>query len=319
VIVADDYARFASVEARGQSSVYEALAASISKDPGVLGLIGSLPETKRQPNLLFASVRFLGGPVEDYTEFGAWLREHWGSVRATIQSRRTQTNEPGRCAVLAPVLSLLPGPLALLEVGASAGLCLYPDRYRYTYGSHEIGDPASPVHLRCEVIGSAPVPTRLPNVVWRGGIDLNPLDPGDPEDLRWLESLVWPGQTDRLARLRAAAAIAASHPPNLVAGHLNTELPGLVARVPPEATLVVFHSAVLTYLSMTDRSRFVHQVRALPARWLSNEGPAVLANDGITPPSSPAPEGSHFLLALDGVPMAWAGAHGQTLQWLSDR
>lgn len=317
--VSDDYAHFASVEAKGQSPLYEVLAASISKDRAVLDLIGSPPEGKRQPNLLLASVRFLGGPVEDYADFARWLHDHWESVRATIHSRRTQTNEPGRCAVLLPALSLLPGPLALLEVGASAGLCLYPDRYRYTYGSHKLGDPASPVQLSCEVIGSAPLPTRVPNVVWRGGIDLNPLDPGDPEDLRWLESLVWPGQTERLARLRAVAAIAASDPPHLVAGDLNTELPGLVARVPPEATLVVFHSAVLTYLPTADRSRFVHQIRALPTRWLSTEGPAVLANDGITPPSWPAPEGAHFLLALDGVPLAWAGAHGQTLHWLVNR
>ncbi len=39
-------------------------------------------------------------------------------------SKRTQTNEPGRCAVLLPLLAALPQPLALLEVGASAGLCL---------------------------------------------------------------------------------------------------------------------------------------------------------------------------------------------------
>lgn len=102
--VSDDYARFASVEARGQSPLYEVLAASISKDPAVLDLIGSLPEAKRQPNLLLASVRFLGGPVEDYADFARWLHDHWESVRATIHSRRTQTNEPGRCAVLLPAL-----------------------------------------------------------------------------------------------------------------------------------------------------------------------------------------------------------------------
>lgn len=49
--VSDDYAHVASVEAKGQSPLYEALAASISKDPAVLDLIGSLPEARRQPNL----------------------------------------------------------------------------------------------------------------------------------------------------------------------------------------------------------------------------------------------------------------------------
>ena len=47
--------------------------------------------------------------------------------------RSTKTNEPRRCAGLLPVLAGIAGPLALLEVGASAGLCLYPDRYSYSY------------------------------------------------------------------------------------------------------------------------------------------------------------------------------------------
>ena len=39
-----------------------------------------------------------------------------------ILARRTQTNEPARCAVLLPALAQLPQPLALIEAGASAGL-----------------------------------------------------------------------------------------------------------------------------------------------------------------------------------------------------
>ena len=66
--------------------------------------------------------------------------------------------------MLLPVLAALPQPLALLEVGASAGLCLYPDRYAYRYGDHLLG-PGEPV-LDCAATGGAAGP---PYPRWCGG------------------------------------------------------------------------------------------------------------------------------------------------------
>jgi hypothetical protein len=112
----------------------------------------------------------------------ARLLDDWDAVRATVLARATQTNEVGRCATLLPVLAGLPGPLALIEVGASAGLCLYPDRcsYRYSGSRGDVAlDPAagpSPVVLECRLDGDVPLPDALPDVVWRGGVDLYPLD-----------------------------------------------------------------------------------------------------------------------------------------------
>jgi len=108
----------------------------------VLALLGTLPPAKRQPNLLFGVVRLLGGPVDSPAAFHEFVVGDWPAIAAHMRIRATQTNEAGRCALLLPVLAALPQPLALLEVGTSAGLCLYPDRYAYRYNDVMVGSGA---------------------------------------------------------------------------------------------------------------------------------------------------------------------------------
>jgi len=174
------YAEFAAREAQGESPTYERLSLAVSRDAEVLQRLDVLPPSKRQPNLLFGVVRFLGGPVEHPTEFHDYAMANWPAIEAELRMRTTQTNEAGRCAPLIPVLAALPQPLALLEVGASAGLCLYPDRFAYRYGNHLVGN-GEPV-IECTATGMTP-PDGLPEVVWRAGLDLNPLDVTDSADV----------------------------------------------------------------------------------------------------------------------------------------
>lgn len=131
--VAELYQRWAEIEVKELSPIFYDWATSIADDSEVLGLIDDLPTSKRQPNLVFAAARFCGAPVGSYSELRPSLLSRWLEVESVIRERATQTNEAGRCAVLLPVLSRLRGPLALIEVGASAGLCLYPDQYSYRY------------------------------------------------------------------------------------------------------------------------------------------------------------------------------------------
>lgn len=313
------YRNFALEQAHGGSVSYERLATSIADDRGLLDVIDDLPPIKRQPNLLFGAVRFLDGPIGDFDSFKNWTLANWGEVSALMLLRMTQTNEVARCATLLPLLAQIPGPLALLEVGASAGLCLFPDRYQYHYGNRQVGDPHSPLILNCEVTGPVPIPSQMPKVIWRGGVDLNPLDLTDADDLRWLESLIWPEQADRLARFRAAASIVLSDPPNIVKGDLNECLRDLVDTVPSEATLVIFHSAVLAYLSDVERQTFVETVGQLQGHWISNEGPRVLPQIAQRTPGRPAGTPARFLLALDGEPVAWTAPHGQSLEWFETK
>ena len=230
-------------------------------------------------------------------------------------SRTTQTNEPARCSVLLPVLARLPQPLALLEVGASAGLCLLPDRYGYDYGTQRI-EPAiarAPV-FPCKVTGEVPLPAAVPRIAWRRGIDLNPIDLRSEDGAAWLENLVWPGQQERAQRLRAAIAIARRELPTVVKGDLLTDLEPLAATAPQDATLVVFHTAVLAYVaSRIARDRFAEAVGRTKAIWISNEAPSVFPSFAERAP--PAPTAGSFLLAVDGRPLAWTGPHGQSIDW----
>jgi hypothetical protein len=311
VTIAANYAEFAAREAHGVSPAYERLSLAVSRDEDLLALLDTLPPTKRQPNLLFSVVRLLGGPVEDPAAFHDYATANWPAIEAELRTRATQTNEAGRCAVLLPVLAALPHPLALLEVGASAGLCLYPDRYAYRYGDHLVGT-GEPV-LECAATAMAP-PAGVPEVVWRAGLDLNPLDVTDPADVAWLEALIWPEHTHRRARLRAAAGVAAAEPPLLVRGDLVDDLPALAAQAPSGATLVVFHTSVLFYVPALRRKAFTQLVRELPGHWIANEGPDVLPYDALPEP----PDGGlHNVLALDGSPLAWTRGHGQAITWFA--
>ena len=168
---AENYRRFARLEARGRSPLYEQLTEAVAEDPQVLRLLAALPADKRQPNLLLGVVQYLYGTAPDYPSLRRVVVEKWTEVGSTMLARRTQTNEVGRCAILLPLLAALPQPLALLEVGASAGLCLLIDGYRYDYGGGVIGPENNPVLLRCGARGSSmPVPNGLPVEIGRAHV-----------------------------------------------------------------------------------------------------------------------------------------------------
>ena len=310
---AENYRKFAQ-EARGRSPAYEALAGSVAEDAAVLRFLDSLPWEKRQPNLLFAAACYLlDGPV-DLAALTALVSHDQAELAAVMLTRRTQTNEPARCATLLPALAQLPPPLALIEVGASAGLTLLFDRYSYDYAGHQIAgqDPQAPV-LRCAPSGPVPLPAELPVITWRAGLDLNPLDVTSDDDVRWLSSLVWPGEGDRARRLAAAVAAARRDPPVVHRGDLLTDLPALAARAPADATLVVYHSAVLAYVAPLQRRQFADIVRGLGAVWLSNEAPGVVPGLAVPPH-----QGMPFVLGRDGrAPLAITDSHGTWLQWLA--
>jgi len=319
--VRDQYLRFAD-EAAEDSPCFLEWASGVADDPEVLAWVDSLPGLKKQPNLVFAAARWHGvaapGP---YDGLRAALLADDGAIRATILERSTQTNEVGRLATLLPAFALAvpSGPVALIEVGASAGLNLFPDRWGYAWRTAEgVLELGRPPYLACEVTGPAPLPGALPQVSWRGGIDLHPLDVTDADAMAWLEVLVWPEQDGRRERLAHAVSVARAEPPRIVPGDLLDELPALVAEAEPFGTVVVFHSAVAAYLPVPDRERMHAMLRDLVAvgacHWVSNEAPGIFP---AVSAAAPAPTPRRFELAVDGRVVAHTHGHGRDLTWLT--
>lgn len=316
--VRERYARFARDEAPGRSDLYAGWAAGVAADAEVRAVLERIPPTHRQPPLVFAVTRMLGAPAAAYPAWRRFVLAHADEIVAECAARSIQTNEPLRLAPLLPVLSEIDGPIALLEIGVSGGLCLYPDRYSFRYSSQGVrcaavdpDDGPSAVVLSSEVRGAMP-PVRSPHIVWRAGIDLAPLDARAARDRDWLTGLVWPGETGRAERIAAALDVVAADPPLLVAGDALDEIDALASRAPRDATLVITTPGVLVHIPRARREALIARIRSLPARWITIDPPAL--HDAWRP-SVDADGWPGFVVAVDGDVRAAADPLGAWWEW----
>ena len=319
---ADWYAR-AAVDLAATSELQVAWAKAVAGDPELLELIDRLPREHRQPSLLFSVASWCGAPAVAGPRWRRWIVAHWPAIEDAARARRTQTNEVGRCIPLLIALDLIaasdPRPVALLELGAAAGLCLALDRYAYRFGDGATLGGGQPL-LVTTTTGSGSAPTRVPDMVWRRGVDLAPLDVADPDDVRWLEALLPPDRPERRARLRAAISAVQGDPPLVVAGDALAALPELAAAAraeAPDATLVVAALGTLVYLSPAERDGVVDAASALGAHLLTFEGAGVLPGVAARLRGLSAPHPTPFVLAVDGEPIAHAAPHGDRVSWLA--
>lgn len=316
-----DWYRRAADELAGTSARQSSWAAGVAADPELPQLIERLPRERRQPSLIFSVAAWLGAPDAEYPVWRAWVLAHWPEIEAAARTRTTQTNEPGRCAALVAALAGIPGPLALLELGASAGLCLVPDRYRYVFDDGPaLGDPDARPLLRCVTTGDGPVVDALPTIVWRRGVDLTPLAVDDAADRAWLSALLPPDRPERRIRLHEAldtvAALDPADRPQLVAGDARAELRAQAQQAPVDATLVIVALGTLVYLPPADRAGVLAEAAALGARLVTLEPVTALPEVAARIAGRTAPEPTPFLLALDGHPIAYVSPHGDRLSWL---
>jgi hypothetical protein len=277
--LAEIFRYFARVETtRLDAHLYETFSEGIADDPALLALCGEIPGRQPAPNVLYAAVQDLlledpdaspearalarfypavsGAPIPDespWQAFRSFCLAHREALLPRLQTGRTQTCVVHRCAVVLPALAVLPriaeagGRVALLEIGPSAGLNLRLDRYRYDYGDGRVwGAPDARPVLECETRGATPPP--LPgalDVVARRGLDLDPIDLGDPAAVRWLRALVWPEHAWRARVMDEALARAATTPVEIEAGDATREIGRHIERLPRDAARVVFATHVL--------------------------------------------------------------------------
>jgi hypothetical protein len=274
----------------------------------LMGAVHRLVLTGDAPELARHYPSAGGEPGDAWPAFLDVLRERRDDLRELVE-RPVQTNETARCApvlcAFLEVARVTGRPVRLLEVGASAGLNLAFDRYRYELADDRWGPPSSPVTIRAALDGRPPLDAPLA-VASRAGCDARPLDPRSEDDCLTLTSYVWPDQVERLARLRAALDVAAgtgvrverAAAADWAEAQLREEIPGV--------TTVVFHSIVMQYLTDDERARFERAVRSAPGSvaWIRMEPADELTDVRLTL----FPGGEDRLLAR-------AGYHGDPVIW----
>jgi hypothetical protein len=336
---------YGSPVAQNAAPLYAYLALAVADDPDMLALSADADQSTTVANLFFAAVHYLlmddheamlaayypdltaePRPIaEAYPVFRAFCLEHASEIRALVTAQRVQTNEVRRCAALLPALQTAWErgkrlPLALVEVGVSAGLLLNWDRYAYEYqvenAAKVVGDPSSPLHIVSALRGEIPppLPETLPPVAWRAGADIHPIDVNDERETRWLRALIWPEHQDRMALLDAALTLARQYPERIVSGDAGETLPALLAEAPADATLCLYHGFTLNQMSAATRERIL--ARVAEYGWKRNLYRVALE----WWPPNPTPTVELFTYAggeTGSELLARCESHGRWVEWLA--
>jgi hypothetical protein len=259
-----------------------ALCTIIARDHDLAGMLAHAPLTQQQPVLMLAAIHHLvldepehplanwypnlttSHHAPDDPRLPSVLRDfivtRAPSMLDLLVTRRTQTNEVGRCGLFLPLFEIVANdvdaPLAHIDVGTSGGLNLLFPRFAYRYDDATvIGE--SPVQIDVGTRGIRPHPTSIPLLGGSCGIDITPIDVTDPTEARWLEACCWPDQADRFRRLRAAINIAREHPPEILAGDAVEAIEPVIERMASRGHPVITTSWVLNYLTSEQRIAFV--------------------------------------------------------------
>lgn len=290
--------RFAGTGA-ARAPLYSRLSHGIAAEPAVLALLAEAPAASRIPVTLFAAIHdlLLADPAAELATWYpnltpeprtddplpalvAFCAEHRGPLLERVRDRVPQTNEIGRSALLVIGLDRVfreVGPLAHLDVGASAGLNLLTDRYAYDYAGYRLGRSA--ILVPCGIRGERHderLPVEPPTIAARLGLDARPVDLHDPDQVRWLEACVWPDQRERFERLRTAIELARRADLEILTGDAVADLAPTVSRL-RGGHPVVTTSWVLNYLSTDGQAAFLRELdrigRDRDLSWVSLESP----------------------------------------------
>lgn len=324
------------------SPLYRSLCPVVAHDPLSLDLLMQR-RTGQQPSFLFfGAVHYLllrgvqhrlrdfypsitGGTATRPQDAGPvlldFVRTYQDELGELIRTRLVQTNVVRRACGLLIILWAVKRrcehPVHLIEIGASAGIHLNFDQYRYLVGGHAFGRRESSVSIQTRWRGGQPPPDLddLPHIRSRTGVDLNPVDLRDDSERLWLRALVWPENHQEAGLLAAAAESVADNPPAIVAGDAIDICSRLGARLPTGEPRVVFHFATRMHVPPGRRTAFDAAIDSLAETgpvyhaWLE---PPSAQHAGL-PPADPEALAMHGP-GCDGL-LALAAADGH-LEWL---
>lgn len=324
------------------SPLYSHLSLEVAKDRDILAIVAGADLAQQVSNLLFGAVHFLllgsrqhplreffpdlvssARPLQGaYPFFRDFCLKNSEEIHQLITSQRVQTNEVGRAACLLPAFELISRrverkPLALIEIGASAGLHLRWDKYDYDYGkAGQININNARVKLSCAPVGQQmpPIPNDFPEASSRISIDLNPMDAYDETAMRWLRALIWPEHTDRTQALQQAIDIAQENPVTLLKGDAGELITDVLNQASPEATICVFHSYTLNQCSTEVRMHILALIETFAQQrdlfrvsqgWFSGQEQPQLELFSY--------KGGEVRREL----LAYCESHGRQIEWLS--
>ncbi len=207
----------------------------------------------------------------------AFISDRHDDIMAECARRRYQMNEVARCTQIALGIAAnatsRTEPIGLVDLGTGAGLGLQLDRYRYHVGRRAFGARESALRLSCQVRGShEPPPIDLPPIAERVGIDIAPIDLGDPVATSWLLACA-PPEASALSRLAAAIEVTGEHPAQILAGDVTRLLPNVFDQFARGRSVIVTDAYLAVFLPPGARAELVKimadagQIRAVT--WLS--------------------------------------------------
>jgi hypothetical protein len=249
----------------------------------ILGALHDLVLSGREASLAAAypSEDFAGDPVTAWAELNSTIARNEAFIESRLDAQ-VQTNEVRRCAALMPgflVVSKRAGlPLRLAELGASAGLNLCWDMYRYQIGDVSWGNESAPLTLATTWHGDPPpmVPVEVRS---RRGCDISPLDMSSEDDRRRLQSFVWPDQRERLTLLRRAIGAASKQQLDLVQMSAGDFVDEVLSDPPQGEVTVIYHSIMWLYVPENEQIRIAEAIERAgqrathdsPVAWLRME------------------------------------------------
>lgn len=281
------FLNFAEKECKGSSLLYEYLSIKVSRDAEILTICKNAGVGQPIPNLLFGAVHYLllkgrEHPLKEfypsivsnpkpYRDSFKFFRDFCFDYRKEIESilktRLVQTNEVRRCAYLYPtfctIYEQVKKPLALIEIGTSAGLQLLWDKYSYSYEQNDLyGNMDSKLNITAEIRGeNTPILHLMPPPVsTRIGIDLNIIDLNNEDDKLWLKSLIWTEHKERLFMFEEAARYIKEAPVRLFDGDGISLLPEFVDDISKDSVICIFHTHVANQMPLEKKKQLLQTV-----------------------------------------------------------